>query len=83
MAQGEEEEETDETTTTTAATTKSEGNSTSMESKSIDNESSEKAQVEVITLIVAFAVLTITVVLISSFICWQRRQSKKSNPHQV
>ena len=54
-----------------------------MESKSIDNESSEKAQVEVITLIVAFAVLTTTVVLIASFICWQRRQSKKSNPHQV
>ena len=83
MAQGEEEEETDETTSTTGATTKSEGNRTSMESKSIDNESSEKAQVEVITLIVAFAVLTTTVVLIASFICWQRHQSKKSSPHQV
>ena len=82
MEQGQEEEETEENPIT-QTTTKGEGNRTSMESKSIDDEPSEKAQVEVITLIVAFSVLTTTIVLIASFICWQRHQSKKSDPHQV
>ena len=82
MEQGQEEEETEENPIT-QTTTKGEGNRTSMESKSIDDEPSEKAQVEVITLIVAFSVLTTTIVLIASFICWQRHESKKSNPHQV